>query len=349
MIEIRLKKKFGSFSIDVDFSAADQGITVLAGPSGSGKTSIINMIAGLVKPDSGRIFINGHVLFDSETGTDMPVNARKCGYVFQDGRLFPHMNVRKNLLYGCRDKNTSALAETCELLGIEHLLDRMPSKLSGGEKQRVSIGRALLMKPEILLMDEPLASLDQIRRKELVEYIDRIPEHFRIPVFYVTHSTQEIIRLSDSLIQIEKGSVISTGKVEGEYSETEDSDNGYVSIIECGLKNYNEKESLLEGEFSGGVFSVTSDERPSTDKFLIAVKSGNVSISLEEPKNISISNIFTGRIISLDEKTHGRITVHGDLNGTRLAADISKRSLIRLGLEQGQKIYFLIKAASIVR
>lgn len=238
MIDVKLKKSFGTFDVDVAFSSDSTGITVLAGPSGSGKTTIINMISGLITPDEGSIFINGRLLFDSKKKINCPVSQRRCGYIFQDDRLFPHMSVLRNLRYGI-NSNHDTLKETISLLGIEHLLDRMPGKLSGGEKQRVSIGRALLMHPQILLMDEPLSYLDQERREELLAYIDRIPEQFGIPVFYVTHSTREILKLSDKLILIERGRITSSGKPDVKYQgiAIADGNGEYHSLCDCSTKN----------------------------------------------------------------------------------------------------------------
>ncbi|MDR3237303.1 MAG: molybdenum ABC transporter ATP-binding protein [Spirochaetia bacterium] len=347
MIDVNLQKSFGGFSIDVEFSVPETGITVLAGASGSGKTSIINMIAGLIKPDSGRISAGGRVFFDSQKKINLAVNKRRCGCVFQDGRLFPNMNVRKNLLYGAPGKSEE-LDAAVNLLGIEHLLERMPAKLSGGEKQRVSIGRALLMKPDILLMDEPLASLDSERKEELMRYRDKLPKRFSVPVVYVTHSQQEILRLSDELIRIENGRVKSIGIHNGEYiglgtSEREE----HVSVFECSLQGYDSESRAVIARFPGGVFLITAESEPPSGNFRAAVNASDVAVSLDEPRNISISNIFRGKIVKIEENNAGNITVHADI-GTPLASYISRSSLARLGLSEGGEAYFLIKAVSLM-
>lgn len=212
MLEIMLKKELGALKIDADININGVGITVIFGSSGAGKSSIINMIAGLLKPDDSKIIISGRDI------TKVPIHKRKIGYVFQEGRLFPHKNVKDNLLYGSKRHHEGGVCETLEyvveLLGVGELLERFPAKLSGGEKQRVAIGRALLSSPEILLMDEPLASLDNERKSELVSYIGKIPERFKIPILYVTHSLDELKALADNVIAINNGTTTFYNSVE---------------------------------------------------------------------------------------------------------------------------------------
>ena len=348
MIDVKLIKSFGTFNMDVEFSSNSMGITVLAGQSGSGKTTIINMISGLLTPDEGRIFINGRILFDSENKINLPIEQRRCGYIFQDGRLFPHMSVRRNLLYG-RHSDHSGLKETIRLLGIEHLLERMPGKLSGGEKQRVAIGRALLMRPQILLMDEPLASLDPERKEELLSYIDRLPEQFGIPVFYVTHSIREILRLSDKLIRLEKGRIVSSGNPEGEYRGIGIfSGNGeYLSIFDCRIKSYDNEFGVITAEFPGGTIRILSGTSPREPEIRAAINASDVTIALDKPENISTTNIFKGTIRNLEETNGLRILVHCDI-GAPLVAQISRASAVRLGLKPGKKVYLLVKVVSMI-
>jgi len=345
MIDVKIKKRLGGFNIDIEFSAPPKGITVLAGPSGSGKTSVINMIAGLLKPDSGRISTENRVFFDSEKNINCPVNKRKCGYVFQDDRLFPHMSVRKNLLYGCPDRKNSGLDTVSGLLGIEGILNRMPSKLSGGEKQRVSIGRALIMKPDVLLMDEPLASLDTERKDELMTYIDKLPDEFGIPIFYVTHSPQEILRLNDELIQIRDGKVKSVGMTDEYFGPGNGEKEEQMSIFKCTTLKYDSASKIISARFSGGTIFITSDKEPNAN-FHVAINASDVSISLEKPENISISNIFKGKIIKIENNNEGIAAIHADIGG-HIVAYITIPSLKRLGLKINSKAYFLVKAVSL--
>lgn len=210
--------------VNAAFEGPESGVTALYGPSGAGKTSVINMVAGLMRPDAGRIAVNGLCLYDSERHIDLPPERRRIGYVFQDGRLLPHLSVRKNLTYGMRltpmDRRFVTFDAVVELLGISHLLDRRPAKLSGGEKQRVAIGRALLTSPAMLLMDEPLASLDAQRKAEVLPFIMRLSREYAVPILYVSHILDEILNLTDHLVIMETGRVITCGKLETVLSET---------------------------------------------------------------------------------------------------------------------------------
>lgn len=216
-MEIDLKRKQGSFIVDAVFQGAQSGVTALFGSSGAGKTSVVNMVAGLMKPDAGRVAINGHLLFDSVRGINLPPERRRVGYVFQDGRLLPHFTVKSNLVYGMRRTAPAQryvdLDQVVELLGISHLLQRRPARLSGGEKQRVAIGRALLTSPALLLMDEPLASLDADRKNEVLPFIMRMSREFSIPILYVTHAMDEILTLADYLVLLEEGHVLASGPI----------------------------------------------------------------------------------------------------------------------------------------
>ena len=213
MLSVRAVKQLGEFSLDVTFEAAS-GVTALFGPSGAGKSTIANMIAGLVDPDQGRIALDGDVLFDS-SGKNVPPHRRRIGYVFQEGRLFPHLTVRSNLTYGrymhdlLRDEAT--LGNIVDLLDIGHLLGRRPGTLSGGERQRVAFGRAVLMQPRLLVLDEPLASLDRARKLEILPYLVRLRDEAKVPMIYVSHQAGEIIRLASQVVKVEDGRVAAVG------------------------------------------------------------------------------------------------------------------------------------------
>lgn len=206
--DVDILMRRGEMEIGACFDAP-AGLTALFGPSGAGKTSILNAVAGLLRPERGRIAIGGKVLFDSEAGIDLKPEKRACGYVFQDSRLFPHRNVKANLLYGwrltARERRWIAPEIAVEFLGIGHLLHRMPSTLSGGEAQRVAIGRALLSGPRFVVMDEPLASLDAARREEIMRLIERIRDELHLPILYVSHDRTEVERLADRIIPIHAG------------------------------------------------------------------------------------------------------------------------------------------------
>jgi molybdate transport system ATP-binding protein len=214
MLSVDVTKKVGDFNIAAKFEVPS-GATVLFGPSGSGKTSIINMIAGLIKPDRGRIMCRGRLIFDSGERINLPPYHRCFGYVFQDGRLFPHMSVAKNLDYGRKrlglPRDRAARERIIDMLDIGHLTHRRPGTLSGGERQRVAIGRALLMNPQLLLLDEPLASLDAARKREIMPYLIRLRDDTGIPMVYVSHHAAEVRRIANAIVRIEAGRVIGIG------------------------------------------------------------------------------------------------------------------------------------------
>jgi molybdate transport system ATP-binding protein len=217
MLVVEIEKRLGEFSLNASF-ASESGATVLFGPSGAGKTSIINMIAGLLRPDRGRIVLDDEVLFDSAARINVPAWRRRIGYVFQDGRLFPHLSVKHNLDYGRwmggHDADSDAFAHAVELLDIGHLLERRPGKLSGGERQRVAVGRALLMRPRLLLLDEPLASLDAGRKDDILPYLERLRDEARVPMIYVSHDAAEVKRIATRVVRLDGGHVTATGGAE---------------------------------------------------------------------------------------------------------------------------------------
>jgi molybdate transport system ATP-binding protein len=217
MLSVDVEKKFGGFTVTARFESSG-GVTALFGPSGAGKTTIVNMIAGLVEPDRGRIALGDDVLFDSATRINVPPPRRRIGYVFQEGRLFPHLSVRHNLDYGRRmnglPRDRAAMERVVTMLEIEHLLSRRPGRLSGGERQRVAVGRALLMKPALLLLDEPLASLDAARKREILPYLERLRDEAKVPMVYVSHQAAEVRRIVKSVVKLDGGRVVATGGVE---------------------------------------------------------------------------------------------------------------------------------------
>src|SRR5690349_18571458 len=216
MLRLRLKKQRGDFLLDIDIDSPTPGVVALFGRSGCGKSTTVNLLAGLLPPDAGRVELNGEVLFDSANKIAQPIQSRRIGYVFQDARLFPHYTVLGNLQYGlkrARGDKVIGEAETIALLGLEALLARRPHQLSGGEKQRVALGRALLSQPRLLLLDEPLASLDVARREEVLPYLERLRDRLAIPMVYVSHQFDEVLRLATQVVVMDKGRVIAHGDI----------------------------------------------------------------------------------------------------------------------------------------
>ena len=217
MLAVEIEKRLGDFTLSARFESAG-GISAVFGPSGAGKTTLVNAIAGLIAPDRGRIAIDGTVLFDSERRINLPPHRREIGYIFQEGRLFPHLSVSHNLDYGRRMRGLPADAKQLErivgLLDIGHLLERRPGKLSGGERQRVAIGRALLARPRLLLLDEPLASLDAARKREILPYLERMRDEVGVPMVYVSHQAAELRRIATAVVRLEAGRVAAAGGLE---------------------------------------------------------------------------------------------------------------------------------------
>jgi molybdate transport system ATP-binding protein len=217
VLAVEVQKQLGTFKVEVRFQAAG-GATALFGPSGAGKTSVINMIAGLLQPDRGRIALDDAVLFDASAGIDVPPHRRRIGYVFQDGRLFPHFSVRQNLDYGRRmsgrPRDGGALEHVVDLLDIGHLLERRPRMLSGGERQRVAVGRALLMRPRLLLLDEPLAALDAARKREILPYLVRLRDEAGVPIVYVSHVAAELRHIASHVVCLNSGHVVASNGID---------------------------------------------------------------------------------------------------------------------------------------
>jgi len=354
MIKINVKKKLGSFTVDVAFSAGGAGVTALFGPSGSGKTSVINMVSGLVTPDVGRIVVMDRDLFDSERSIDVPPERRRCGYIFQEGRLFPHLTVKANLVYGMklvRGERYVNCDQIVELLGIGHLLSRRPAKLSGGEKQRVAIGRALLTSPSVLLMDEPLASLDSERKSEVLPFIARLPRELSIPILYVSHSLDEIINLADMVVLIDSGKVAATGSVEDLMSRFDlqhfigPYDPGVV--VGTVVEGHDRDGGLTRLRFAGGVLKVPLFDARVRDTVRVRIRSRDVGIALSRPDRISVQNIFPAAVRKVTESGLF-IDVQLDI-GCPLFARITPAAMNNLNLAPDRQVFALIKSVAISR
>lgn len=363
MIAIDVQKQLGDFTISVRFQSQIRGIVALFGQSGSGKTSIINMLAGLLEPDSGCIEIDGRVLFDSEKGINIKIEDRRIGYVFQESLLFPHFSVRSNLNYGRKRAPAGSreidFDQVIDVLGIGHLLDQKPQTLSGGEKQRVALGRALLANPDILLMDEPLASLDVARKSEILPFIEMVRDSFDVPIIYVSHAIDEIIRLADTLVLLDNGKIAAVGPVEELTSRldlrrlTGRYDAG--SVIPATVEAHDEEYGLTNLSFTGGVLRVPRVKALKGASVRVRIRARDVSLALQKPKGISQINILQGKIseIGSPRNEHDGSTPH-DIDicvdiGVPLWVRITRWSLDQMELSEGKEVYALIKSTSIDR
>lgn len=360
MIRVHVTRQLGDFSLETRFDSDTTGITALFGRSGAGKTSIVNMLAGLLRPDSGRIEIDGTILFDSDKGIHIPPEKRRLGYVFQESRLFPHYSVRRNLEYGMRRITPSerriAFDDVVEILGISALLERRPAALSGGERQRVALGRALLASPRLLLMDEPLASLDTQRKQEILPFIERLRDHFAVPIVYVSHAMDEIIRLADTLVLVDGGRVAAVGPVEDLTSRldlrplTGRYEAG--SVIAATVAGHDETFKLTELSFTGGTFHIPRVDNPVGAAVRVRIRARDVSLALTRPEGVSELNIFKGRIMEIDQSAANGHSTQIDIRvdiGVPLWVRITRRALHDLGLQENSEVYTLVKSTSIDR
>ena len=357
MLDVAITHDFAGFSLDACFTAPP-GVTALFGVSGSGKTTVINAVAGLLRPQAGRIAAGDRVLFDAASGVHLAPEARRLGYVFQEDRLFPHLTVRANLVFG-RNRTPRplwrvSLAEVIDVLGIAHLLDRYPRHLSGGERQRVAIGRALLTSPEILLMDEPLAALDVARKAEILPYLARMARRFPVPVLYVSHSMDEVIHLADQLVLMEQGRVAAQGSVEGLLCRpdlraiTGRGEAGAVAVVR--IAAHDEANGITLVDFAGGRLVISRLDVQVGETARIRIHARDIAIALDQPTRLSTRNVIPVVIERLDPVPEDhQVDVTLNAGGARLWAQISAGSAAELNLAPGMAAWALVKAVTITR
>ena len=353
MIEVDIRRRLGDFTLRAEFTSPPGGITALFGRSGVGKTALINLLAGLDRPDEGRIAVDGAVLFDSEQGIDLPPAARRLGYVFQEGRLFPHMNVRRNLAYGMKGRRDGADFEhIVELLELGPLLKRGIRALSGGERSRVAIGRALLASPRLLLMDEPLASLDQSLKREILPFIERLRDELAIPMVYVSHAMEEIVRLADTLVLMTDGTVAAVGPVEEILSRLDlrPLTGRYEAgaVLPVVVEGHDADNAITRLGFGGLTLLVPYTDIPVGGELRIRIRARDVSLALSAPADISILNVFEGRVVEIGDRKDGQMDVIVDV-GARIWARVTRLAVDRLALAPGSRVHALIKAVAIDR
>ncbi|CAM3502886.1 molybdenum ABC transporter ATP-binding protein [Rouxiella silvae] len=357
MLTLDFSQQLGDLSLEVKVALPESGITAIFGLSGAGKTSLINAIAGLTRPDSGSIVLNGRVLSQrgsaSANALFLPPEKRRIGYVFQDARLFPHYKVRGNLQYGMGPAMREQFDDIVKLLGIEALLNRYPLTLSGGEKQRVAIGRALLSGPELLLMDEPLAALDLPRKRELMPYLERLAQQINIPILYVTHSLDEILSLAEKVLILDNGKVLAFGDVEEVWAS---------NVMRPWLPR-EEQSSVLNVKVleQHPHYAMTAlslgDKRLWTSKIeaamgsplRIRVQASDVSLVLQPSVgNSSIRNILPAQVVEL-LVTDAAVDVKLDVGGHIIWAKITPWACDELDIKPGQQLYAQIKSVSLSR
>jgi molybdate transport system ATP-binding protein len=349
-IQCRLRHRLGAFRLDADFEAGEGAVTALFGPSGAGKTSIVHALAGLMRPDQGRIVVKDEVLLDTEAGIFVAAERRRMGLVFQDARLFPHMTVRDNLLFGWRRAPhpvpEAEIARIIALLGLEAFLARKPRGLSGGEKARVALGRALLSSPRLLLLDEPLASLDAARREEILPWLERLRDDIRLPMIYVSHAGEEVARLADHVVLLEDGRVTAQGPVSDMLLGRAMAMGRLGGLIDAVAAN-SRADGLTELAFDGGVFAVPQSLAPGR-RVRLRIAAEDILIATGEPSGLSANNMLSATVA--DVRGDGVLAEVEMLAGSvRLLARITAASAQRLALAPGLRVHAIVKSVAVDR
>jgi molybdate transport system ATP-binding protein len=355
-LAVDISHRLGDFAIEAKFESAGR-LTALFGPSGSGKSTLINVIAGLIRPSKGRITVDERVLVDTEAGIFVPMHKRRIGMVFQDARLFPHMSVAGNLRYGrwftpAADRYAN-IDSVIDLLGIGHLLERRPAKLSGGEKQRVAIGRALLASPKLLLMDEPLASLDEARKAEILPYIERLRDGTKIPIVYVSHSIAEVARLASDVVVLAQGKVTASGPAEAimqrlDLLPAEERGEG-GALLDAKVLRHDEVFGMTVLTSPAGEIRVPKLARPVGAPVRIRIRARDVMVATEKPTGLSALNILPGTIVSMKPGEGPEVEIGIGCGGVVVLARITEQSRQGLGLKLGSKVFAVIKTVSFDR
>ncbi len=355
MIEVEAYLRRPGFTLDVAFSS-EGGVTALFGPSGCGKSTTIGVIAGLVAPDRGRVEVVGETLLDTSRRINVASHKRRVGLVFQDAQLFPHMSVRQNLAFGRRFsravRDLVAFEPVAETLGISHLLDRRPSQLSGGEMQRVAIGRALLASPRVLLLDEPLASLDRARKLEILPLIDTLAREHGVPVIYVSHDLEEVTRLARQVIVLEAGKVVTCGAPEAVVHaiglRADDDRFAKVSVLTGRVGHYDQQSMLTTLQHPAGNLYLPGPVEAAQRSLRIVIKATDVALAIQPPHGLSIRNVLEGTVVAIQMGAGPGVTVDIALRGKDyLIASITRPGLKELGLVEGSRVYALVKSAAI--
>jgi len=353
-IEVDVAHRLGVFALEVRFTSHGR-LIALFGRSGAGKTSLVNVIGGLIRPDRGRVAVDGTTLVDTASGIFVPAHRRRVGYVFQEGRLFPHLTVRQNLMFGRwfrpPQERKVQLETVLDLLGIGHLLQRRPGALSGGEKQRVAIGRALLASPRLLLMDEPLAALDDERKTEILPFIERLRDEANIPIIYVSHSLAEVSRLANSIVVLRNGRVVAVGDPAEVLSRTElvphDAVEEAGAVIEARISQHDVEFGLSTLQSKAGPLRAPYLDLPVGTVVRVRIRARDVMIANAPPVGLSALNVLPGIVVKLRKSGETAVEVTIDCNGVKLEARLTRKSVETLGLATELPVYAVLKSVAL--
>ena len=354
-ITVDVTRQTGAFTLAAEF-ASEGRVTAFFGRSGAGKTTLVNLVAGLLHPDRGRITVDDETLVDTGRGIDLPAHRRRIGYVFQDSRLFPHLSVRSNLLYGRRMtprvERWGSLEATADLLGIAHLLSRRPGALSGGERQRVALGRALLASPRLLLLDEPLAALDEARKADLLPYIERLRDEMRLPMVYVSHSIEEVARIADTMVVLADGRAVASGPV-AEILARSDlrpfTGQAEASAVIVARIVAGGEPGVALVDHPAGRLSVPGLDLPAGRAVRLRIRARDVALAVGEPGLISIRNRLAATVTGLAAADPPMVEVRLDAGGDVVMASVTEGAVQALGLRPGLPVTALIKSAAFDR
>jgi molybdate transport system ATP-binding protein len=358
VLDVDITCRAGAFRLSARFEVPTRQTVAIFGHSGAGKTTLLHALAGVLRPDAGRIMLDDTCFFSSANQIDVAIEKRRIGYVFQEGRLFPHLSVAKNLDYGARRQRTLAggtsvsRPELIELLGLSGLLARRTRDLSGGERQRVALARALLARPRLLLLDEPLAGLDAKRKGEILRYIEHLQKATSVAMVVVTHALEEVVRLSSHLVVLDAGTVRKSGETRAVLATPEMVSlfgQGEASTLISGtLLEPSHGHALARVAFDGGLLHVACGDCPIGSELRIRVRASDVSIATEEPQQTSISNILAARIVRIVAGSGADVQVLLQVGQTPLLASITQASLVRLKLVAGMPVFAMVKSIALI-
>jgi molybdate transport system ATP-binding protein len=354
-LSARFGLALGDFQLDASFDAPGRGVTVLFGNSGSGKTTLLRCLSGLERAPDGYLAVNGEVWQDEENGFFLPTHRRPLGYVFQEASLFSHLNVRGNLEYGWKRipaaERRVGFEQAVELVGIAQLLDHSPAYLSGGERQRVAIARALLSSPRLLLMDEPLAALDLASKKDILPYLERLHDELSIPVIYVSHSPDEVARLADYMVLMERGKTVANGPLHAMLARLDlplaHGDEAGV-VVDTVIGAHDDAFHLTRLDYSGGSISVARQTHAPGHPLRLRIHARDVSLALGRHGDSSILNILPAQVVEIADENPSQVMVRLDTGGVPLLARVTRKSCAILKLQPGTNVFAQVKSVALL-
>lgn len=361
MLHVAVRKRRADFTLEAEFTVPTPGIVALFGRSGCGKTTLVNLISGLLAPDEGRIELDGVVLTDTRAGTGIPAERRRMGYVFQDARLFPHLSVSGNLRYGEKraarrngpqgQRQAVGFDAVIELLGLARLLERRPHELSGGERQRVGLGRALLSQPQLLLLDEPLASLDVARREEVLPYLEALRDRLSLPMVYVSHQFDEVLQLATHVVLLETGKVVACGTL-GEISLRPElrsivGPDSVGSVLDGVVTQTDAPHGLVSVRLGNGTLHAAIDGAEIGSRVRVQLLARDIILANQRPSGLSVRNELAGVVVELSPDEHDAALVKIDVGaGAIVLSRVTREAVTALQLQPGAHVWVLVKAVS---